>query len=278
MSALMPRTLTPAEQHAYCARIGLTRLPQPDAAGLLVVQRAHRLAIPFENLDIILGRGISLDPDHVFAKLVGARRGGYCFEQNQLFLRVLQTMGFVARPLLGRVWLMANGVTPGLTHTFNLVELDGAQWIADAGFGGFFTPPMRVADGGEAVAADGGRYRLVARDPAIEPGWMLQRAVGDNGWADQYSFTQAPAFPADLALSNHWTATSLPSRFTSNRIASLVTPDGLLTLNGRGLTERAGDTVVLELEIGSASAYRALLVERFGIVFDAATVDALGLF
>ena len=79
----------PIDLDAYLARIGLGLAPAPDAKGLEIVQRAHRLSIPFENLDVRLGRGISLDPGHVFEKLVVKRRGGYCFEQNQLFLRAL---------------------------------------------------------------------------------------------------------------------------------------------------------------------------------------------
>lgn len=71
------------------------------------MHRAHRLAVPFENLDIPLRRGIAIDSASVFGKLVMRRRGGYRFEQNSLFLRALHSLGFTARPLLARVWLMA---------------------------------------------------------------------------------------------------------------------------------------------------------------------------
>src|SRR3546814_21153640 len=67
---------------AYLHRIGLEQAPRPDQEGLMSVQRAHRWAIPFENFDIPLGRGISLDPAAVFDKLVVRRRGGCCFEQR----------------------------------------------------------------------------------------------------------------------------------------------------------------------------------------------------
>lgn len=59
---------------AYLERIRLPLAPTPDAEGLAILQRAHRLAIPFENLDVILGRGIAIDSESVFAKLVTARR------------------------------------------------------------------------------------------------------------------------------------------------------------------------------------------------------------
>ncbi|WP_380872947.1 N-hydroxyarylamine O-acetyltransferase [Sphingomonas sp. DBB INV C78] len=272
---MLPTPLNPREQAAYCARIGIDALPA-DGAGLAAIQRAQRLAIPFENLDIILGRGISVDPDRVFAKLVGDRRGGYCFEQNQLFLRALLAAGFSARPLLARVWLMAGDEMPPKTHTLNLVTLDGTLWIADAGFGGLFTPPLPLVDGAESVTPDGARHRLIARDKAGEGVWMLQRDAGE-GWADQYSFTLQPVFPGDLAMGNHWTATAPATRFTTLRIASLVTQGGLIALTDRSFTERE-DGQTRAHEIADAENYRRVLDERFGLMLDAREVAALGLF
>ena len=134
---------------AYLTRIGLDRRPQPDAAGLMQVQAAHRQAIPFENLDIPLGRGIDCSADSVFAKLVSGRRGGFCFEHNRLLADMLTALGFTNRLLLARVLL---GNPPQLTprtHCLVLVEVDGEPWIADAGFGGSYAPPMRLGDGEE---------------------------------------------------------------------------------------------------------------------------------
>src|SRR5690606_36486392 len=127
---------------AYLARIGISRPPAADAAGLDALQQAHRSTIAFENLDIPLGREISLDPGQVFDKMVTRRRGGYCFEHNQLFLRALRAIGFQARPLLARGWLGAGDDIPPRAHTLNLVQIDGADWIADAGFGGSYVPPL----------------------------------------------------------------------------------------------------------------------------------------
>ena len=144
---------------AYLERLRLAAPPTADAAGLVRLQHAHRLAIPFENLDVRLGRPIAIDGASVFAKLVGARRGGFCFEHNRLFLDALAALGFEARALLARVWLGASEVPP-LTHTLSLVALGGEAWIADAGFGGSYAPPMPLVDGAEADAPDGARFRL----------------------------------------------------------------------------------------------------------------------
>lgn len=261
---------------AYLQRIGLTASPAADAEGLMVVQRAHRLAISFENLDIPLGRGISLDPEMIFDKLVTRRRGGYCFEQNQLFLRMLRHMGFEARPLLARVWRMADEVPP-LTHTFNLVTLDGRLWIADTGFGGDFTPPMLLV-AGEVVQAPGRvRFRLIED----HGGWMLQRdggAIGgDGGWEDQYSFHLTQVELSDLEMANHWTSTRPDTRFTTLRLVSRALPDGRAGLIGRHLSvTRSGRSE--EREISDAAEYRAVLADMFNLPLTTEEVAALGLF
>ncbi|WP_340315373.1 arylamine N-acetyltransferase family protein [Rhizorhabdus argentea] len=272
----------PIDLDGYLARIGLGLRPAADAEGLAIVQRAHRLSIPFENLDVRLGRGISLDPAHVFDKLVHRRRGGYCFEQNQLFLRALTAIGFDARPLLARVWLGTVEVPPR-THTINLVRIDGEDWIADAGFGGSYGPPMRLFDGSEATAPDGARFRLSRTE---DYGWLLERR-GDprstdgrshsEDWQAQYSFTLDKVTPIDLEMSNHWTSTRPGVRMTSLSIVSLCLPSGFATLTDRHYTRRNGDQYV-EADIESATAYRLRLNFVFGIALDDVEIGGLGLF
>lgn len=262
---------------AYLARIGLKQAPDADWGGMDFLQRQHRLTIPFENLDIALGRGISLDPDHVFAKLVHHRRGGYCFEQNQLFLRALQAIGFDARPILARVWLRTEGLPPR-THTANLVEVGGQTWLADAGFGGGYSPPMPLSDGAETPGPDGALFRMRLD---ADHGWTLERLAPDadraGGWERQYSFTTDRVFPADLEMSNHWTATRPDTRFTSQTIVSLVLPSGFASLVDRRYVRHTAKEQV-ESEIESAKAYRLRLNFVFGLILDEVEVMGLGLF
>ena len=257
---------------AYLRRIGLDEPVQSDRAALYRLQRAHRLAIAFENLDIPLGRGISLEPERIFDKLVTQRRGGYCFEQNALFLGMIEAIGFAARPLLARVWL-ATVETPPRTHTLNLVRLDGEDLICDVGFGGSFVPPMRLADGEEVATPDGARHRLGRDD---EHGWMLERDGGE-GWGRQYSFTLERVWPADLEAANHFTATRPDTRFTTLRIASATTGDGYVSLVDRVLTtSRMGQSEARE--IGNAEDYRRILAETFRLELETEEVVALNLF
>ncbi|GAA0657170.1 N-hydroxyarylamine O-acetyltransferase [Sphingomonas insulae] len=271
---------------AYLVRIGLPARVTSDSEGLGRLQREHRLSIPFENLDVRLGRGIAIDSDSVFAKLVTAKRGGYCFEQNRLFMDALAALGFQVRPLLARVRLGATE-TPPLTHTLSLVTIDGREWIADAGFGGSYAPVMALVDGWQAEASDGAAFRL---DRDADHGWLLSRRgdpgstdgrrAGDggaDGWQPQYSFHTTEVFDADLALSNHWTSTAPASRFTQVTIASIVLPHGLAALTDRHYHRRAGDNTT-RADITDPRVYRMRMSLMFGIDLTPEDVAALGLF
>ncbi|MDE2404231.1 MAG: arylamine N-acetyltransferase [Sphingomonadales bacterium] len=277
---------------AYLARIGLGAPPPADARGLATLQQAHRRAIGFENLDIPLGRPIRIDRDAAFAKLVLGGRGGYCFEHNRLYADVLAALGYAARPLLARVWLgldPAADPAPPRTHTLLLADIAGTPWIADAGFGGSYVPPLPLREADEVATADGARHRL-RRPAAGEAGdaeWLLERAgpasatdgrsAAHYDWQPQYGFTLAPVAPADLELSNHWTSTRPATRFTTLRIASIALPDGFASLNDRRLSLHRGGTAEAR-DIGDAAEYRSLLSGLFRIELSDEEVAALGLF
>jgi len=229
-----------------------------------------------------LGRGIAIDGASVFAKLVVAKRGGYCFEHNRLFMDALTALGFQVRPLLARVWLGAQE-TPPLTHTLSLVTIAGRDWIADAGFGGSYAPVMPLEEGAEAEASDGATFRL---DTDAARGWLLSRrgdpgstdGRGDGvGWQPQYSFDLAAVFDADLALSNHWTSTAPGSRFTQMTIASIVLPHGLAALTDRHYHRRAGDNTT-RADLTDPRVYRMRMSLMFGIDLTPEEVAALALF
>lgn len=280
----------PAPLVAYLHRLGLDAPPAPDAEGLGELLAAHRRAIAFENLDIPLGRGIRIDSEAVFDKLVARRRGGYCFEQNRLLADMAGALGFELRTLLARVRLGGlNGPEPSRTHVTLLVELDGAPWLADGGFGGSDVPALPLVDGAIATSADGASHRLrrIGAAGALAGEWLLERA-GPHGatdgraqphedWQPQYSFDLAQVAPDDLEQCNHWTATRPGTRFTTLHIASIVLPDGFAALTERSLTVHAGGTKSAR-DITDPADYAATLRDLFRIDFSDAEAAALPLF
>ncbi|MEL1252084.1 arylamine N-acetyltransferase family protein [Aurantiacibacter gilvus] len=272
---------------AYLARIGLDRAPAPDAAGLLQVQAAHRQAIPFENLDVRLGREIATDSARVFAKLVEARRGGFCFEHNRLLADMLSALGFANRLLLARVLLGNPPAATPRTHCLLLVDLGGEDWIADAGFGGAYAPPMPLCDGQEAISGDGARHRLrrIGEEGSLPGSWLLERlgprasgdgrAQSDDAWEAQFAFDLAQVAEADLALGSHWAATHPTSRFTNVTVASLCLPDGFASLVDGELSEWRADGERQQRRLGQAADYRDVLAGRFGLDLSESEVAAL---
>ncbi len=264
----------------YLTRISLAARPTPDEAGLHALHRAHRLAIPFENLDIALGRPIAIDSAAVAAKLVTAKRGGYCFEHHRLFADALAALGFIARPLTGQVLLSGTATPPG-THALSLVTIAGQDWIADPGFGGSYAPPMPLVDGAQATATDGARFVL----RAATDGWLLLRdgdpgttdgRGGGAGWRPQYRFTLGEVSEADLASGNAWTSTDPDSRFVRHRIVSIVLPHGFARLTDRHYRRQVG-AAVSEAEITDPRVYRLRLSLMFGIDLTAEQVVRLAL-
>jgi N-hydroxyarylamine O-acetyltransferase len=265
----------------YLQRINLSDVSVADSETLSRLQFAHRLSIPFENIDVKLGKPVEIDSGAVYEKLVGRARGGYCFEQNQLFLDALTSLGFTARTLLARVWLGSDS-TPPKTHSLILVTIEDEQWIADAGFGGSFVPPMRLVAGTRVQAPDGARYLLQQTEPS---NWLLSRipapsdgAAGSEGDSQaQYSFDLSEVFHADLALANHWTSTAPDSLFRNQQFVNAVLPQGFVSLVDRKLQETVGPerrTTVID----TRQAYLTVLADRFGISVSADEVEALGLF
>src|SRR5580765_1988318 len=138
--------LRPAELNAYFERIGYAGEPRADLATLTKVQAAHLAAIPFEAIDTQLGTPPGLDPGATFAKLVTARRGGWCYEMNGLLGRVLTTIGFRVTRLSGGVMRQVLGDFVLGGHLCLRVDLD-QPYLVDCGFGGALLAPIPLQEG-----------------------------------------------------------------------------------------------------------------------------------
>lgn len=244
---------------AYLARIGLDGAPSADEEGLTAMHAAHVFSVPFENLDIMAGKGIDVAPAAIFDKLVTGRRGGYCFEQNGLFLRALNALGFDARPLLARVLLDPDNPS-ALTHQVCSVKIGPRLWLADVGFGGgtLRQPiPMELEQPSRQFSET---YQLVLTEPF---GATLQTMV-DGDWKNSYAFTLDAVLDADIVLGNHYTSTSPDVHFTKSRFAHLAHPEGRTNLLEKELTIiRNGEREVSTLP--DEAAFHAALKEHFGI-------------
>jgi N-hydroxyarylamine O-acetyltransferase len=253
---------------AYFDRIGYRGAGAPTLETLNALAAAHAQAIPFENLDVLLGRGVDLEPDAVFDKLVRRRRGGYCFEQNSLFLSVLTALGFQARPLSARVRLTTPpGRTPPRTHLFLAVELDGQRWLSDVGVGALtLTSAIRFAPDEEQPTAHETR-RLVREGDH----WLHQARLGEV-WTDVYEFTGEEMPPIDREVANWYTSAHPRSHFKDVLMVARAAPDGgRISLRNGELKRRARDGSAEARNVATPEELLAVLAAEFALEFPPAT-------
>jgi N-hydroxyarylamine O-acetyltransferase len=242
---------------AYLDRVGLAAPPEPTAAGLAALHLAHATHIPFENLDVLLGRPIRLDPDGLQRKLVRDRRGGYCFEQNALLAAALEAVGFRVTRFAARVRFGATRTLPR-THMLLCVEADGREWLADVGFGGGGPLlPLRLDDPAEQRQFHWA-YRI-----AEEGGVRVLRSARPAGWQDLYAFTREPQETADYEVANYYVSTHPDSPFTRTLAVQFATPEVRYMLRNRELTVERADGV--ETRVVAGDELPELLSKLFGL-------------
>jgi len=257
----------PLDLDAYLERIrwgGSVRHDLDTLAGLL---RAHMRRIPFENLDVLLGRPIRLDLDSLQDKLVRASRGGYCFEHATLFAAVLEMLGFKPVRHAARVVTVVPRAASPRTHMFLMVPVAEGRFVIDPGFGALAPRvPVPLAQGEQARCE--GDMHMMIRDGAH---WVLRAQVGEKA-VDAWASTLEEENVVDFEMANHFTSTHPTSPFVNRIMLRALTDDGRVTVMNRDITLWRGNQPERS-QLGDRVALRALLVEHFG--FDLPQVEQL---
>ncbi len=244
---------------AYLDRIAYTGPLAPTTEVLRNLHRAHMLSVPFENLDIALGRKIVCQEDAFVRKIVRRRRGGFCYELNGAFAGLLRAIGFQVTLLSARVPRDDGSSSPEFDHLALRVDLD-ESWLADVGFGDSFLEPLELGSGAEQTQ-DGWTYRVVECGES----WCMERAEREGAWKRQYFFTLTPRSLDDFAAMCQHHQTSPESPFTRKSICSLARTEGRVTVADRKLIfTRNGDRE--ERLLTSDAEWHAALKEYCAIV------------
>jgi N-hydroxyarylamine O-acetyltransferase len=253
--------MTTVDLDAYFNRVQWGGEVRPSLETLTGLLRSHMSHIPFENLDVLLGRRVRLDLDGVQAKLVRSRRGGYCFEHATLFAAVLERLGFRPVRHAARVLLVSPRTESPRTHMFLTVPLDGGTVVLDPGFGGQAPRiPVPLAEGSEA-RVDREKHWMVreGRD------WVLKADLGNgNGAIACWTSTCEAENAVDFELANHFTATHPGSPFVNRMMLGALTRDGRATAMNRDLTVWRPEGPQ-KMQIADRSMLRAALAEHFQI-------------
>lgn len=257
---------------AYLRRIGYAGPLEPSETTLAALHRAHLAAIRFENLDLMLDRGIDVGLDSIQAKLVAGRRGGYCYEHGQLFGAALERLGFQVDRLLARVGPDGEPPRPR-THLTLRVRAGSGIWLADVGFGS--SPPgplsLRRLRSGGPQELDGWIYEVV---PDESDGTWKLRELQAGEWVTLYRFEDQRVYPSDVVMSNYYTATYPESWFTWQPIVVRRDPGAIHSIVGRAYTITRPGHVKERRQLDDTE-FAVALTDVFGLTFTDAERAAL---
>lgn len=255
----------------FADRIGYRGSFKPTLECLTAIHQSFATSIPFENLSILMGLPIEIDPASLFQKIVIERRGGYCFELNGLMLPILRQIGFQVEPLAGRVRIdRPRDQEAPRTHLFLKVKLSGSSYLFDVGIGrSSLIHPIRLVLG--TIQPNGNEPRRIVRDADR---YYHQALIGDQ-WFDLCEFTGESMPEVDRTVSNWYTSTNPRSRFKNNLIASICAPNGdrKMLLNRTFTITRGAETVVTR-EVTTIAEVKAILHEEYGIVWPGLALES----
>lgn len=246
---------------SYFARVAYSGPLAATLETLRSLHELHPLAIPFENLDTLVGTPVRLDLRSLEDKLVAGRRGGYCFEQNLLFKHVLQALGFDVTALAARVvWERPAGEVRARTHMVLLVALDGRRYVCDVGFGGLTpTAPLEL-EGGAEQATPHETFRVVEL-----PSEFAVEARVRGTWKRLYRFDLQEQLQVDIELLNHYVMSHADSPMRGRLMAARAAADGRFGLANGVLSVHRTDGASDQRRIGNVAELKAVLEQTFGI-------------
>ena len=244
---------------AYLARIGYTGSRAPTLQTLSAMQRAHRLSVPFETIDIHIGRALSMDEDRLFDKIVRQRRGGWCHELNGLWARALRQLGFDVDVLAAQVVSPTSAPDKPFGHCTTAVHLDGERWWSDVGFGVRLPRPVCLAAVGPQIA---GEWEVEFLDDGDT--WEMRSKFTGAAEGLGLRFSLLPREFEEFRATAEWQQTSPESLFTRQPVCSAFTAEGRVSLVAATLAVERGSEI-LQHTAATEAELDALLREHFGL-------------
>ena len=254
--------LTAEQTQQYLAKIHFSGAARPDFATLCQLQRQHLFYIPYENLDILNGTPLSLEPEHLFEKIILHQRGGYCFELQGLYKELLESIGFSVCQYAGR-FMNSPDIIQMRRHRILVVTLNGKRYLTDIGVRGESPRvPMELTEGLEQ--GDGISFYRFRRDAFF--GWVLMQKEMGKPWQDMYGFTEESQLDIDYIMPSFFCEQHPDSTFNKFMKISIFTPDSNLTIVDGVFKVYRQAKVCQRLVLQDNQAVRQILEREFSIL------------
>ncbi|RED94108.1 arylamine N-acetyltransferase family protein [Marinoscillum furvescens] len=214
----------------YLERIRVNHSPKLDLKYLKTLHRAHLLHIFFENLDIHYRQPIILHVGQLYEKVIVKKRGGFCYELNGLFYHLLANLGFNCRLGSAEVFQKDETFSPAFDHMVVFVEIEGKSYLCDVGFGELFSVPKRISPDPQL---DLTTYYRFEKDP--DERWVLKKSQDNSYYQTVYRFAFQPHELIEFIPRCEFHQKSSASHFTRQKLITVLTPEGRITLTDRKL-------------------------------------------
>ena len=220
---------------------------------------AHTRSIPFENLNPFLGIPVRLDMDSLVQKLIYDGRGGYCYEQNLLFMHILKEIGFEIEPLAARVNISPGRINPR-THMLLVVRMGQRKYLVDVGFGG--TTPTAPLDMNVATAQETPHnfYKI-----GYNSGNHQLLFLKDSEWHPLYNFDFQKQQSIDFEMSNWYTSTHHNSHFLHQLMVSRTDDSVRYNLRDNVFSSLFNNQDSDQETFTTSDQIRKVLKEKFGL-------------
>ncbi len=241
----------------YLKRIGIYDTPKPTLTTLKGLQKNHLLNIPFENLDIHHKKLITLSIDDIYDKIVLEKRGGFCYELNGLFYELLVAIGFEAKRVSARVYDESKGYGQEFDHLAIIVTINDTDYLTDVGFGEFAFAPLALNPG--VIQNDERGSYLIDK---FDEEYLRVSNLEAGKSTPEYIFKEKKRAFKEYEAMCHYHQTSPDSHFTTQRLISLPTENGRITITGNKLKIKEFE-IIKETEIKSEQEFNDLIQRLF---------------
>lgn len=244
----------------YFRRIGVEENEvTANLENLKFLQRQHLLRVPFENLDIHWKRPIILDDKAFYEKIIGEKRGGFCYELNGLFYELLGEIGFQSKIVSAKVSAGDGKFGAEYDHLAILTRIGEKEYLVDAGFGDFTAEPLEFVLNVEQKDENG--VFLIRK---FDENYFEVVKKDGEAWKSEYIFTILERDLNEFAEMCDYQQNSPESHFTKGKVCSLMTKNGRKTLTDKKFIETKNGQKS-ETDVNSEEEFNQILAREFHI-------------
>lgn len=254
----------------YFERIGLPRDIKIEKTELFLkaLQFAHVTSVPYENLDILDEKELSLEWEDLYEKIVTRGQGGYCFEINGAISYILKKLGFEVKNYFAR-YLRGESEIPVRRHRVLAVTAEEGIFICDAGIGEKAPRLPLLLKEGLIQNQCGESYRF---DKDEQLGWVLSD-LHHGEWRRFFSFTEEEQLDKDYSHASFWCEKHPASPFNKSPMIAMKTADGRKTIDGNVFKVFSGDELVFSEVAANGKRLLQIMKQEFGLNWESRNND-----